>query len=422
MQTALPEELLATRTGRVADEILRNCVHCGFCNATCPTYQLTGDELDGPRGRIYQIKQVLEGANPTERNRLHLDRCLTCRACETTCPSGVDYHLLLDTGREIIEQRLPRGLPDRLLRRALRLVLPWPVRFAALLRLGQTLRPLLPATLRHHIPGRHKPMPTGPNIRHARTMLLLDGCVQPALAPQINAAARLVLDTLGIRTLVADNAGCCGAISQHLSAPAEARDFMRRNIDAWWPAIEAGAEAIVVTTSGCAPMVKDYGRLLQDTGYADKAARVSTLARDLSEVINVEAAVRVLQRPAARCRLAFHSPCSLQHGQGIRGVIEHLLQELGYELTPVVNEHLCCGSAGTYSILQPDMAARLRDDKLQALQAGQPGIIATANIGCLMHMSEHAAVPVKHWIELLEPLIPGGPHDDGKTAPAAGSG
>ena len=406
MQTALPEDLLKTVTGQVADEVLRNCVHCGFCNATCPTYQLTGDELDGPRGRIYQIKQVLEGKSPTGRTRLHLDRCLTCRACETTCPSGVDYHLLLDTGREIIETRLTRSLPDRLLRRALRLVLPWPARFTPLLRLGQVVRPVLPEKLRQRIPARHRAAPVRTSNTHARTMLLLEGCVQPALAPQINAATRRVLDALGVNTLVAGNAGCCGALSQHLSATAEAQRFIRNNIDAWWPAIENGAEGIIVTASGCAPMVKDYGRLLADTDYADKAARVSSLARDLSEVIDIEAAEQVLARDVTGRKIAFHSPCTLQHGQGITGIVELLLTRLGYTLTPVANSHLCCGSAGTYSILQPGMATVLRDNKLAALQEGKPELIATANIGCLMHMENQADVPVKHWIELLETLIP----------------
>jgi len=356
---------------------------------------------------------VLEGNAPTERNRLHLDRCLTCRACETTCPSGVDYHLLLDTGREIIEERLPRKLPDRLLRRILRLVLPRPAVFTPLLRLGQLMRPLLPAALRQRIPSRHRTAPVSTSNARSRTMLLLDGCVQPALAPQINAATRRVLDALGINTLVAGNAGCCGALSQHLSATAEARSFIRNNIDAWWPAIENGAEAIIVTASGCAPMVKDYGRLLADTDYAARAARVSALARDLSEVIDIEAAEQVFGRCDARQKIAFHSPCTLQHGQGIKGVVEHLLERLGYVLTPVANSHLCCGSAGTYSILQPGMASILRDNKLEALQAGKPALIASANIGCMVHMANHADVPVKHWIELLDTLTPRGTHDNG---------
>ncbi|HYQ71883.1 MAG TPA: glycolate oxidase subunit GlcF, partial [Gammaproteobacteria bacterium] len=260
--------------------------------------------------------------------------------------------------------------------------------------------------LRQRIPARHRAASVNTANTHPRTMLLLEGCVQPALAPQINAATRRVLDALGINTRTAGGAGCCGALSQHLSATAEAHTFMRNNIDAWWPAIEDGAEAIIVTASGCAPMVKDYGRLLADTEYADKAARVSSLARDLSEVIDPEAAVRLLAHHTGGRKIAFHSPCTLQHGQGITGVVEQLLTRLGYALTPVTNSHLCCGSAGTYSILQPGMAAVLRDNKLEALQGGEPDCIATANIGCLTHMASHADVPVKHWIELLETLIP----------------
>jgi len=406
MQTSLPHALLQTRTGMEADEILRNCVHCGFCNATCPTYQLTGDELDGPRGRIYQIKQVLEGHAPTARTRLHLDRCLTCRACETTCPSGVDYHRLLDTGRELVEQAVPRPLHERLLRRTLRLVLPWKGRFTLLLRLGQSIRPLLPAALRRQIPARRKVAAFNPVQQHARRVLLLDGCVQPALAPQINQATRRVLDALGITTVSAADSGCCGALSHHLNATQEAREFMRRNIDAWWPQIEAGVEAIVVTASGCTPMLQDYGRLLaDDAAYADKAARVTALTRDISEVIAGTDLTATFTRPDAQQRIAFHSPCSLQHAQRRGGTVESLLTGLGFTLQPVANSHLCCGSAGTYSILQPRLAAQLRTDKLAALQAGEPALIATANIGCLTHLSGHATVPVLHWIELLEPLI-----------------
>ena len=407
MQTSLPQALLQTRTGMEADEILRNCVHCGFCNATCPTYQLTGDELDGPRGRIYQIKQVLEGHAPTARTQLHLDRCLTCRACETTCPSGVDYHRLLDTGRELIEQAVPRPLHARLLRRALRFILPWPARFTPLLRLGQGVRPLLPKALKRQIPARQKGDTALPLAQHTRRMLLLEGCVQPALAPQINQATRRVLDALGITTVTAADSGCCGALSQHLSATEEARGFMRRNIDAWWPQIEAGVEAIVVTASGCTPMLQDYGRLLvDDAGYADKAARVTALTRDISEVVADADKTAVFAAPQSHRRIAFHSPCSLQHAQRRGGTVEGILTGLGYELLPVANSHLCCGSAGTYSILQPRLATQLRDNKLAALQADQPDIIATANIGCLSHLAGHAAAPVRHWIELLEPLIP----------------
>jgi glycolate oxidase iron-sulfur subunit len=407
MQTSLTREFLETADGQVADEVLRNCVHCGFCNATCPTYQLTGDELDGPRGRIYLIKQMLEGNSPAEVTQQHLDRCLSCRACETTCPSGVEYHLLLDTGRELIEQRVPRPALRRLQRWLLRKGLTSRPLFTMALRLGQTVRPLLPAAIRLHIPSRQKRRPPGRMQPHPRQMLLLDGCVQPALAPAINDATRRVLDALGIRTVMAGSSGCCGAVSFHLGATREAKDFMRRNIDAWWPGIEAGAEAIVVTASGCAPMVKDYGRALAgDPDYAGKAARVSELARDISEIIAAEPLENCLARTAGGQAIAFHSPCTLQHGQRITGVVERLLEQAGYTLQPVADGHLCCGSAGTYSILQPDLSENLRNNKLAALQAGEATAIATANIGCLMHMSGHARVPVRHWIELLDSLLP----------------
>jgi len=406
MQTSLPESFLQTATGKAADEILRNCVHCGFCNATCPTYQLTGDELDGPRGRIYLMKQALEGQRPSSRTLLHLDRCLTCRACETTCPSGVDYHLLLDTGRDYIEQRVRRPLAQRLVRRLLRLVLTSPRRFTPLLRMAQAVRPVLPARLTKSIPIRAPGGQAVTSTSLPRTMLLLDGCVQPALAPQINRATQRVLAALGINAVIPEGSGCCGALSHHLTAAQEARGFMKTNIDAWWPLVEAGAEAIVISASGCAPMVKDYGRLLADDHkYAGKAARISELARDLSEVVSAERPEASLKRRARGRKIAFHSPCSLQHGQQITGVVEDLLVQSGYTLAPVADTHLCCGSAGSYSILQPALAGKLRSDKLEALQADHPSTIATANIGCLTHMAGHARVPVRHWIELLEPLF-----------------
>jgi len=406
MQTSLDPDFLQTPEGLAADEILRNCVHCGFCNATCPTYQLTGNELDGPRGRIYLIKQMLEGNPPAAATRQHLDRCLTCRACESTCPSGVEYHRLLDIGREQLERREPRPALQRLQRWLLRRGLTSRVLFNPALRLGQLLRPVLPEAIARGIPPRPERRPTLPPVEHPRTMLLLEGCVQPALAPAINAATRRVLDVLGIAT-VPVNAGCCGAVSFHLGAVSEARDFMRGNIDAWWPAIEAGAEAIVITASGCAPMVKDYASLLaDDPEYAGKAVRVSELARDVSEVIAAEPLADYLAIGAGGQAIAFHSPCTLQHGQRINGVVERLLEQAGYTLQPVADSHLCCGSAGTYSILQPELSGQLRANKLDALQAGEPGAIATANIGCLMHMRGHAKVPVRHWIELLEPLLP----------------
>jgi glycolate oxidase iron-sulfur subunit len=407
MQTTLSRDFLDTHDGMIADEVLRNCVHCGFCNATCPTYQLTGDELDGPRGRIYLIKQMLEGRDTAAATQQHLDRCLTCRACETTCPSGVEYHVLLDIGRDMVEQRVPRPAMRKLQRWLLRKGLTTRLLFTPALRLGQLLRPLLPAAISQHIPVQKKRKLAGRLKTHARQVLLLDGCVQPALAPTINDATRRVLDALGISTVIAGNAGCCGAVSFHLGATAEARDFMRRNIDAWWPLVEAGAEAIVVTASGCAPMVKDYGNALaEDPDYAGKAARISELARDISEVIAAEPLTDSLAQNAGGQAVAFHSPCTLQHGQRITGVVERQLQAAGYVLQPVTDSHLCCGSAGTYSMLQPELSTRLRNNKLAALQAGEPTTIATANIGCLMHMSGHAEVPVRHWIELIEPLLP----------------
>jgi glycolate oxidase iron-sulfur subunit len=407
MQTSLPGSLLQTAVGREADEILRNCVHCGFCNATCPTYQLTGDELDGPRGRIYLIKQALEGRPASARTRFHLDRCLTCRACETTCPSGVDYHHLLDIGRERIEQQVPRPALQRLLRWCLRRLLTSPRRFALLYRTGRALRPVLPQKLRRGLALRPLRTATPPERQQPRRILMLEGCVQAAIAPQINAATRRVLDALGISTAGTAGSGCCGALSHHLGATAEARDFMRRNIDAWWPAIEAGAEAIVITASGCAPQVKEYGRMLaHDARYAAKAARIGELARDLSEVIRAELPHLRLHPAGGARKIAFHSPCSLQHGQRLNGVVEALLVQAGYELLPVADAHLCCGSAGTYSILQPALAAELRSHKLQALEAGGPAVIASANIGCLAHLAGHTRVPVRHWIELLAPLIP----------------
>ena len=393
MQTELAAFIRDTPEGREADAILRKCVHCGFCSATCPTYQLLGDELDSPRGRIYLIKEALEGSPVTASTRLHLDRCLTCRACETTCPSGVQYGRLADIGRAVVEVRVPRGPWDRLMRAALAFALPRRALFTALLRLGQLFRFLLPRT----VPAPAAPAGHWPAPRHARRMLALAGCVQPALAPRINAAAARVLDRCGISLIEAPGAGCCGALRFHLNFQEQGRDDMRALIDAWWPCVERGeVEAIVTTASGCGVTVKEYGHLLeQDPAYRDKAARISALTRDLSEVIQPSAGT-------GTGRVAFHSPCSLQHGQQIRGNIESLLRQAGYQLTPVPDEHLCCGSAGTYSILQPELSRQLRERKLAALQGGRPAAIATANIGCLTHLGAAAEVPVRHWIELLD--------------------
>ena len=406
MQTRLADFIKDTPAGREAEAILRACVHCGFCNATCPTYQLLGDELDGPRGRIYLMKQMLEGGPVGAETRLHLDRCLTCRNCETTCPSGVRYGRLIDLGRELIERLAPRPLPEQLARSALRAGLTTPIVFRPLANLGRLARPFLPSGLRGKLSA-SAPAPARPTARHQRTMLILEGCVQPELAPRTNAIAARVLDRLGITLQAAPEAGCCGAIDQHLGAAEAARAAMRRNIDTWWPAIAAGAEAIVITASGCGAQVKDYGHHLRDDPrYAAKAARVAELARDLVEVLAAEDMSAF--RARAPRRIAFQSPCSLQHGQRLAGRVEAILQGLGHELVPVAEAHLCCGSAGTYSLLQPDLSAALRDRKLGHLQAGAPELIATANIGCQLHLQAGTGLPVVHWIELLDEAGEGG--------------
>ncbi len=400
MQTQLADLIKNSAEGQEADAILRSCVHCGLCNATCPTYQLLGDERDGPRGRIYLIKQMLEGETATAKTQLHLDRCLTCRACETYCPSGVRYGRLLEIGRHILEEKVGRTWLDRLQRKALRMLLPYPARFAPLLRVAGWIRPVLPRPLAKIIPV-PSPASSWPEPRHHRKMLVLEGCVQPALAPSINAAAARVLDRLGISLIRATEAGCCGAVSYHLTATEEGVGFMRRNIDAWMPYLDLGVEAIVMTASGCGLMVKQYADALKhDAAYAEKAARISAMTLDLAEVLARED-LTSLQVDANK-RIAFQSPCTLQHGQQLNGLVEGILTRLGFELAPVANPHLCCGSAGTYSILQPDLSLRLLSDKLEALHSGKPDCIATANIGCLTHLKTGTAVPVVHWVELVD--------------------
>ncbi|WP_295543477.1 glycolate oxidase subunit GlcF [uncultured Thiohalocapsa sp.] len=427
MQTNLVSTLAGTDAGREADRILRSCVHCGFCTATCPTYQLLGDELDGPRGRIYQIKSVLEGEAPTRTVQTHLDRCLTCLNCMTTCPSGVQYDRLLTTGRALVEAQVQRPLAERLMRRALRLLVPYPARFTPLLKLGQAVKPLLPAALKAKLPAAGALGPL-PRRRHRRRVIMLENCVEPALTPAAVGAAIRVLDAVGI-DVVRPGGGCCGAVSEHLAAGAEARGFMRRNIDAWWPHIapEAAdpAEAIVVTASGCGAMVKDYGHHLQDDpDYAHKAARVSALARDPSELLGAED-LPPLPNPGARGvprRIAFHPPCTLQHGQGLMGRVEGLLRRAGFELLPVADAHSCCGSAGTYSILQAGLSNQLRERKLVALEQGGPALIATANVGCQTHLAAGASVPVVHWLELFDPAPAARPWPDSaaeKSTPTA---
>ncbi|MEE4995248.1 glycolate oxidase subunit GlcF [Pseudomonas alliivorans] len=404
MQTTLSEQARQLPRAEEAERILRSCVHCGFCNATCPTYQLLGDELDGPRGRIYLIKQVLEGNDVTEKTQLHLDRCLSCRNCETTCPSGVDYHNLLDIGRAVVDTAVPRPLGQRLLRGGLRNVVPNASLFKTLTRMGTTFRPLLPDTLKDKLPSAIHSAGVRPVTRHARQVLMLEGCVQPALSPNTNAATARVLDHLGISVTPISEAGCCGAVDYHLNAQEAGLDRARRNIDAWWPAIEGGAQSIVQTASGCGAFVKDYGHLLRhDPAYADKAARISAKARDLVEVLRDEPLESLAIKTDTR--LAFHCPCTLQHAQKLGGEVERVLTRLGFNLTAVPDGHLCCGSAGTYSVTQPVLARQLRDNRMNALESGKPQIIATANIGCQTHLASAHRTPVRHWIELIDQAL-----------------
>lgn len=412
MQTQLADFIKNSREGREADEILRKCVHCGFCTATCPTYQLLGDELDGPRGRIYLIKQLLEGQEVTSRTQQHLDRCLTCRSCESTCPSGVHYSRLLDIGRDIVDQRVARKPVDRALRWVLKEFVPRPQLFGAAMRMGRLVRGVLPKALRDKVPL-VRPAGQWPGLRHSRRMLALAGCAQPAMAPSINAAAARVLDALGISLQEMPRAGCCGAVRFHLNDHEGARVDARRNIDAWWPGIAAGeVEAIVMTASGCGVQVKDYGHLLaEDPAYAEKAQRVAELVRDISEVVVAEAdRLKSLLQSHSPTNgvVAFHAPCTLQHGLRIRNVVESILSSAGYQLVPVHDAHLCCGSAGTYSILQPELSGQLRNNKLEALCEKQPDVIASANIGCITHLEAGTQTPVLHWIELVDQRLAAG--------------
>jgi glycolate oxidase iron-sulfur subunit len=401
MQTALADFIRDTPEGREADQILRACVHCGFCTATCPTYQLLGDELDGPRGRIYQIKQVLEGDPANATVREHLDRCLICRACETTCPSGVNYHRLLDIGREVVERQVPRSLGQRLVRRALIEVLAYRGRFNALLRVGQAVRPLMPKGMRRNIPAPKDVQHGVPAAAAKRRVLLLEGCVQPGLAPEINAALERILQHLGISVQRCAEAGCCGALPHHLSDTERACEMARRNIDAWYPAVEDGAEALIATASGCGAHLQDYPRLLAgDPGYADKAVKLAARLRDPLQILDEEPLESLPLRPRA-ARIAVHTPCTLQHALALNGKTEQLLQRFGYQLAAVADGHLCCGSAGTYSILQSNLSEQLRGRKLRALTGDHPDLIVTANIGCLMHLDEPEGVPVRHWLNLL---------------------
>ena len=407
MQTQLAPQYQGTDDGREAEAILRKCVHCGFCTATCPTYQLLGDELDGPRGRIYLIKQVLEGHTPTRSTQMHLDRCLTCRNCESTCPSGVQYGHLVDIGRKIVDAQVPRPLGERAKRWALKEGLSSPL-FGPAMKAGQAVRGLLPEGLRAKVPA---PEAAGqwPAREHARKVLLLAGCVQPSMSPGINSATARVLDAVGIQTVIAPAAACCGAVKFHLNDQDGGLAQMRHNIDVWWPHIESGAvECIGMNASGCGVTVKEYGHHLQhDAQYAAKAARTSEMTRDLSELLP-DIAPRLQGRLAnvQKGVVAFHPPCTLQHGQQLRGGVETHLRALGFDVRLALNEsHLCCGSAGTYSVLQPELSQQLRERKLGHLSALEPSVIASANIGCITHLQSGTRTPVRHWVQVLNDAL-----------------
>jgi glycolate oxidase iron-sulfur subunit len=406
MQTALADFIKDTPEGKEADSILRKCVHCGFCTATCPTYQLLGDELDGPRGRIYLIKQVLEGHEVTAKTQLHLDRCLTCRNCETTCPSGVKYGRLVDIGRKIVDDHVPRPAADRLARIVLKEGVTSAL-FGPVMRVGQIVRPLLPRSLQNKVPSRQH-AGHWPSRSHPRKALLLEGCVQPSMAPNINTATARVLDALGIETLRPAAAGCCGAIRYHLNDHDGGLADARRNIDAWWPYVEHAEEdglaAILMNASGCGVQVKEYGYLLaRDPKYAAKARRISEMTQDLAEILpSFAEELQTKIGAAPNGKVVFHPPCTLQHGQQIHGAVENLLALLGAEVAPFAEGHMCCGSAGTYSVLQPELAYQLRDRKLAHLQAAEPDVILSANIGCITHLASGTTMRVMHWIEWLD--------------------
>lgn len=407
MQTNLASWIRDTDLGKEADDILRRCVHCGFCLATCPTYQVLGDERDSPRGRIYLIKEVLEGNSPTQSTQHHLDRCLTCRNCETTCPSGVQYGNLIDIGRKVVDEQVTRPLSQRVQRTALRKLLTSSA-FEPAVRMGRMLRPLVPGPLKNKIPAMRPAGELPDNTsQYGRQVLLLTGCVQPALVPAIDAATMRVLAALRIGAQRVAESGCCGAVNFHLDAQEDALAQMRVNIDAWFPLLDSGkAEAIVMNASGCGAMVKEYGHHLRhDPEYAQKAELISSKVMDIAEIIAPHTAeLRELLGSVSE-RLSFHPPCTLQHWQGLRTVSEDVLTGLGFSLYPFSESHLCCGAAGTYSITQPALSKTLRDRKLEAIQESKPDVIISSNMGCITHLQSGTDTPVRHWIELVDQAL-----------------
>ncbi|AWB32670.1 glycolate oxidase subunit GlcF [Orrella marina] len=416
MQTNLSDEIKHSELGRQADEILRRCVHCGFCLATCPTYEVLGSELDSPRGRIYQIKEVLEGAPVTPATREHLDRCLTCRNCETTCPSGVEYGHLLDIGRHIVEIKAPRPRLEKLRIEGLRRVItsPW---FGPAYRLAQKIHAWLPPGIQEKVqPGRQAKPPIKPSRtdlqtgrQHERQVLMIAGCVQPVMMPSIDQATIRVLDRLGIGTQIAPGSGCCGAVSFHMDAQEEARNQMRRNIDSWWPLIESGqVEAIVVNASGCGAMVREYAHHLRlDPAYADKAQTITEKVLDIAQILEPlsEQLLQQIDPLKVPEDIVFHPPCTLQHWQKLRPITETVLSRLGVALKEFDESHMCCGSAGAYSMLQPEIATRLRDRKVAHIEAVRPQMIVSSNIGCIGQLQSGTDVPVRHWVEVIDQAL-----------------
>jgi len=412
MRVEFDQWMNASTAAADVKRVIESCVHCGICTSVCPTYELLDHELDSPRGRIYLIRDMLQGAAVSARTRDHLDRCLTCRACESACPSGVEYGQLIDIGRQEVERRVPRSLPERIKRTLLRRALQNRPLVRVALHVAWMLRALMPASLQKRIPRRPARTGAWPTRPHTRKVLTLLGCVQGTVAPGYDRALARILDQFGVALVAVKGSGCCGAISQHLGAPQEALQAMRRNIDACWPLVEAGAEAILLSSSGCGSMVEDYAHLLKDDPlYATKAARISALLRDPVELVGSlwsTGSLPLAPLPAGQEKLVFHPPCSLQHGMRLKGRVELLLQRAGYQLAPVSEGHLCCGSAGTYSLLQPALAGQLGSRKLDKLMASQPQAIASANIGCIMHLQKDSPVPVRHWLEILADRLPAG--------------
>lgn len=401
MQTHLPAQLLATDAGQEADRILRSCVHCGFCTATCPTFLQTGNELDSPRGRIYLIKEFLETGKASQITRHHLDRCLSCQSCETTCPSSVQYHRLLSIGQNLLGKQVRLPFLTRCRHGFMLAVLGSPRLFAGLVKLGKAFAGWLPQRLARQLPGRGRFKPSVfMGNTPARRVIILNGCVQSALSPDTNHAAAIVLRELGIRASTIGAESCCGAMHYHSGKQPAGVARAKTLTDQMLAEVDAGAEAIISTASGCGNFIKDYVHVLADeAGYAEKVARLLPFVKDIGEYLATQDMAQL--KFTGNGMLAWHSPCTLQHGQQLAGTTEALLKTLGFTLPAVKNSHLCCGSAGTYSLFQPEMSHSLQANKISALETTGAPRIATANIGCQCHLAAATDKPVRHWIEYV---------------------